>query len=307
MRNNTVVTLTLFLALTVNIVVAQETRLHDLLPDPSELKGWHFSREAECYEGDKLFDLINGGADLFYEYAFVNVINAQYRKDNGSKIQLEIYEMDSDSSAYGIFSSIYYSSEVVTDIGLYSVINEQYISFVKGRYYVNIAWILRKDANLESLELFARNVERNIQQPGKLPSLLNAAKHVNRSGIPVYFRGNIALSNVYYFDYRDWFQIEQGVAFKDQRWLKLLFVYNDLDVAQDVFSGIKDFLENSRRFVDPGMIYQGYTCSDNKGNKLVFRLGEGFIIVVIALDPDVQLMPEQEEFYHQVESALTQN
>jgi hypothetical protein len=286
---------------------AQEKKLSGLLPDPSLLKEWKYSREPECFKGDKLFDLINGGADLFYEYAFVNVINAQYKEENGSKIQLEIYEMDSDSSAYGIFSSIYNSSEVGNELGLYSVVNEQYIAFIKDRYYINIAWVLRKDANQESLELFARGVESKIDLTGDLPGLLSELHAVDHSDIPVYFKGNIALSNVYYFDYKDHFLIQQGLAFREPGYLKLLFAYDQDDKAQAVFGGLKDFLYNSRRFSDPGMIYQGYTCSDNKGNRLVFRLGKGFIIVVVALDPDVELMPDQQEFYHQVESALTLN
>jgi hypothetical protein len=87
----------------------------------------------------------------------------------------------------------------------------------------------------------------------------------------------------------------------------MLFAYQKDDKSQSVFSGLKDFIKNSRRFSDPGMIYQGYTCSDNKGNRLVFRQGQGFIIVIIALDPEAQLMPEQESFFQQAESALTLN
>jgi hypothetical protein len=283
---------------------AQEVKLRDLLPDPSQLKDWHYAREPECFKGDLLFDLINGGADLFYEYAFVNVVNAQYEEDNGSKIQLEIYEMDSDTSAYGIFSSIYNSSDIGYDLGLFSVIDEQYISFVKGKYYVNIAWVLRKSTKQESLLFLAERVENNIHGEGRKPQLLDALNNVSYSGLPVYFRGNIALSNVYYFDYKDFFQIQQGVAFEDEEFLKLVFVYDTKERSQEVFANLKDFLKDSRRFFDPGMIYQGYTCSDNKGNHLVFRQGDGFITVVIAMNSDSQLTSRQEEFFHQVDSSL---
>jgi hypothetical protein len=282
---------------------AQEIPLKDLLPDSDALKGWNFSREPECFRGEELFDLINGGADLFYEYSFEKVMNAQYAEKEGSKIQLEIYEMDSDSSAYGIFSSIYNSSEVGRDIGLYSVLNEQYIAFVKDRYYINIAWLLKKDARQEYLVSLAKMVETNITSRGKLPELLLRMDEVRYNGIPVYFRGNIALSNVYYFDFKDHFQIDQGLAFRDAESTKLLFAYRTENKAQTIFSNIHTFLQTSRRFNDPGMIYQGYTCTDNKGNRLVFRLGEGFITVVITGEEDYQLMSEQETFFHQAEKV----
>lgn len=286
---------------------SQHASLKSLLPDPSTWPGWDYSRAPEYYEGDELFELIDGGADLFHEYQFVKVVNTQYAENNGSKIQLEIYEMNSDSSAYGIFSSIYNTPEVSAEIGLYSVVNEQYVAFVKGRYYVNIAWVLRKEARQESLTNLAAMVESRIPEPGQKPYLIRQLCKEKCAGIPIYFRGNVALSNVYYFDFKDHFQIDQGVAIKDPRFIKMVFVYEKEDKAQKVFTSVRDFIETSKRFRDPGMIYQGFSCSDNKGNKLIFRLGTSFITVLVALKPDVQLMAEQEALFHMVENALKAN
>ena len=283
---------------------AQETDVKKLLPDPSGLEQWDFSREPECYRGEELFDLINGGADLFYEYSFVKVVNAQYAEKGGSKIQVEIYQMDSDSSAYGIFSSIYSNTAIKKEYGLYSLVDEQYIAFVKDRYYVNIAWLIRSNARQESLEALARMVNEKITAEGRVPRLLISLEGVERDGIPVYFRGNIALSNVYYFDYKDHFQIKQGAAFKSPGMLKLVFVYDDVETPKKVFSSVQEFLQGSRRFDDVGMIYQGFTCSDNKGNRLAFRSGNRFISVVVAYDEAVQLVSAQEKFFNQVEEAL---
>jgi len=292
----------LFLAAIIVSGRSQDTDLKSLLPDSSS--GWQFSRDPECYEGDELFDLINGGADLFHEYHFNKVINAQYTEDSGSKIQVEIYEMDSDSSAYGIFSSIYNTAEVGRKIGLYSVVNEQYLAFVKDKYYVNIAWVLRREARKESLLNIANLIDDKISFPGKKPYLVSNLCKEKCVGIPIYFMGNLALSNIYYFDFKDPFQIEQGIAFKDTGVIKIVFVYNDEGKSQDIFSGIHNFIETSKRFQDPGIIYQGFTCSDNKGNRLVFRQGTGFITVLVALKPDIQLMTEQEVFFNSISKAL---
>ena len=282
----------------------QGVSLRNLVPDPARLGGWHFSRKPECYQGDELEKLNDGNAPIFKEYHYLKVIAAQYVEDNGSKMQLEIYEMDSDSSAYGIFSSMYNSHEVNQDIGLFSIENDQYVAFVKSKYYVNITWVLRKATSQISMMKLARTVEEGIPAEGGVPWLVSRLGNIKRTGIPVYFKGNIALSNVYYFDFRDQFNINQGLAFKDDNVIKIVFVYNKSDDVEEIFSGINDFIDNSKRFRDPGMIYQGFTCSDNKGNRLVFRLGTGFITVVIALKPDVQLMSEQGEFFTAVEAGL---
>jgi len=283
---------------------AQTASLQSLLPRSAEIPGWQLTRDPELYSGDGLFDLIDGGADLFYEYRFKTVINTQYGENNGSKIQLEIYEMDSDTSAYGIFSSIYNSSDVNRHIGLFSAVNDQYIAFVKDRYYVNIAWVIRKDAKAESLLSFAMLVSDKISKKGKQPALVKALENIPHDGIPIYFRGNIALSNVYYIDFKDHFEISQGLALKAASTTKLIFAYQDREKVQAIFTGIHEFIDGSKRFRDPGMIYQGFTCFDNKGNRLVFRLGDGFITVMVAPSTDVQFMSQQEDFFNQVEQAL---
>jgi hypothetical protein len=294
----------IFLILLSMTCFSQEISLRALLPESSAIRGWALSKEPETYTGDELFDLVDGGADLFFEYFFARVVSAAYIEPNGNKIQVEIYDMNSDSTAYGVFSSAYNSSDIRRDIGLYSVVNDQYITFVKDRYYVNIAWILTAEARPEALMSFARGVEKQIAGTSSHPSILDKLQDIPYSGIPIYFLGNIALSNVYYFDYKDPFDIEQGVAFKDDNTLKIIFLYSKKETSTAVFSNVHDFVEGSKRFSDRGMIYQGFTCYDNKGNRIVFRLGEGFIAVVVALKPEVQMMPLLDEFVNGIEVSL---
>ena len=46
-----------------------------LLPALQELPGWQLSAEPQVYDGDKLFELINGGADIYLEYGFSRVVS----------------------------------------------------------------------------------------------------------------------------------------------------------------------------------------------------------------------------------------
>jgi len=285
-------------------VSAQSQALNKLLPPPVSIKGWALAREAEVYSGDQLFDLIDGGADLFFEYRFNAVVSAVYAGPSGNKIQVEVYDMSNDSAAYGIFSSIYGASETGRELGEYAVVKEQYVAFLKGHYYVNVAWILTSEPMPGALMNFASAVESQIAISGHLPALLSDLQTVPHRGIPVYFMGNIALSNVYYFDYKDQFAVEQGLAFRDGDVLKIVFQYSNKETSTAVFSNAHDFIEGSKRFHDRGMIYQGFTCYDNKGNRIVFRLGDGFIAVVVALKADVELMPVLDEFVNSIELSL---
>lgn len=283
---------------------SQGAGVRGLLPDLSDLPGWQLARDPAVYSGDQLFDLIDGGADLFFEYHFQSVVSAVYSDTKGNKLQVEIYQMDSDSSAYGIFSSIYNSSEVKNASGCLTVEDAHYVSVFKGRYYINIAWILKTEAKPEALSDFAGEIVQNIDDTWQLPFLVRQAQGIPHRGIPVFFMGNIALSNVYYFDYKDPFQVEQGVVLKDDKSLKIIFLYSNKEVSAAVFSRLHDFIEGSKRFSQREMIYQGYTCLDNKGNRLAFRQGSGYIAVTVALKSDVPLLPLMDEFDNGLEETL---
>jgi hypothetical protein len=67
----------IFISVFVSIqLLAQKETLTDLLPSINELEGFELKSEPEYYQGDDLFYLINGGADIYLEYGFKDVISA---------------------------------------------------------------------------------------------------------------------------------------------------------------------------------------------------------------------------------------
>ncbi len=60
--------------------------------------------EALVYEGDGLYDYIDGGAPLFLEYGFRKVTAAEVLTERGS-FTFDAYEMASPLAAWGLFSS----------------------------------------------------------------------------------------------------------------------------------------------------------------------------------------------------------
>ncbi|RPI04869.1 MAG: hypothetical protein EHM64_08550, partial [Ignavibacteriae bacterium] len=71
---------------------------------PDSIGGWTRSDPVTIYSGTDLFKLIDGGADIFLEYGFKKVVVQRYSDRNENSIDIEIYEMEDSSSAYGIFS-----------------------------------------------------------------------------------------------------------------------------------------------------------------------------------------------------------
>ena len=63
-----------------------------LLPD--SIDGWKKKTEDKFYTPENLYDYINGGAELYISYGFIEVISRTYYKENQPELKVEIFEME---------------------------------------------------------------------------------------------------------------------------------------------------------------------------------------------------------------------
>lgn len=270
--------------------------LNDIFPEDNEITGWIRAEIPGLYEGDGLFDLIDGGADLYYEYGFNSVISGQLTDQKKNIIQVEIYKMADDSAAYGIFTFNRPKSRVQGNIGDGSVIADDYISFWKERYYVNISWLSSQDEMGAAMMDFARLVDSKITEKGSRPAMADRLRDIPLVNDIVFFNGNIALSNIYYFDYKDIFHIWQGYSFQYGTHWFLLFHYLSSEQASGIFTGLRSGIGNLKRFSSVEMQYQGMQFKDNKGRIVTFRLKGNDIVALISNEKDKDCQSIIEEF-----------
>ena len=273
-----------------------------LLPSMDKLNGWKFIRGPEVYPGDKLFDLIDGGADIYFEYGFIQVVSADYSDQAQNITQAEIYEMTDASSAYGIFSLMQQSPLWNNAYGQLAVVTNDYIAYWKGKYYVIISWNSRRDASSRSMEILAGMINENLKETGDYPGLISAFHATEPGKRAVFIEGNLALSNFYYFDYKDIFEISEAIACTPENHHRIIFRYPDASRALLVFSSAKQAMMANKRFTDVSMVYQGFTCKDNKGNQILVKQEERFIIVLVSLKPGTALTPLMDEVVQKIES-----
>jgi len=74
-----------------------------LAPTADDLDGWTPVGDPEQYEGLDLYELINGGAEVYHEYGFRRVLAQEYGDGANRYIAVEIYEMESAAAAFGIY------------------------------------------------------------------------------------------------------------------------------------------------------------------------------------------------------------
>lgn len=254
----------------------------NLLPNENELKEFTLKSDPEYYKGDDLFYLINGGADLYLEYGFKDVISASYENTTGLSFKIEIYQMLNDSAAYGIFSFNRGDKNISDQIGDAFIQQNDFLIFIKGNYYSVLTTNANKEEQKVDLWRIAKILNAKMSVSGKLPSLVTAYDTIAPHSI--YLNGSIALSNIYLFDYTDIFHFSDGLFFKDNDASVFIFNYPSPEVCENTFQEVQNRLQTSTRFNEFEITEKGFSLINKKEQFLIFRSLESKIYVFMGKD-----------------------
>jgi hypothetical protein len=141
----------------------------DLFPERDAIPGWAPADKMQVFESGNLYDLVNGQADSFFVYGFEQVHVLTYESETGGQLRLEIWQMDTASNAYGLYSMLRSGEPVpvgnsgVTDPG-------RRVDFWQDRAFVRVFSFAPEDA--ATLEMFAAQVSSALPSGGQLPALI---------------------------------------------------------------------------------------------------------------------------------------
>jgi hypothetical protein len=94
--------------------------------------------ETQTYDGGSLWGYMDGGADLYLEYGFQKLIS-QTVTYNDVSFQVDIFEMNSPLSAFGIYSVNRFRCKIGCDtLVANDCLNAYQYQTVLGKYYINI-------------------------------------------------------------------------------------------------------------------------------------------------------------------------
>jgi hypothetical protein len=268
-----------FLCLSISFAVAGDS---DYLPGAKFGSDWQLVDSIIHYKGDDLFYLIDGGAAVFLEYGFNDVSEAEYKNHDGLKIRAEVYRMADAQAAYGIYSLKKSPADKPLLLGQEAVSGESYIFGWKGDVFL----ILSGDGDSAQLAkpLFdmAKSVFEKVQTEGKTPLLMGCYPTegaINNSA--VYFKGDIALSNIYSFGQNTVAGYREGITvdYKDHR--LFIFDYADQNSGYEGYEKAKEAFRQSKRFTGFKEIPDGFRMIDRKGQRVVFQWSDKQIKVTV--------------------------
>ena len=258
------------------------------LPEGSSLDGWETLGGPQTAEGDDLFLLINGGAEIYNEYGFSSAVIHSYTKGDKS-VNLEVYEMEDAASAYGAYSFKTGRGGEAIDIGSEASFEEYYLNFWKGNVVVTLIGFDSDSETRDAILTLARMVEAKISDDGARPAIVELLPSMSRQGErvhPTYVEGNLGLLNRYRFNTSDVFGFSRAAVGDYGDYLVFLFPYANEDGAGESFRRAEQSLRSSQRYTNPSGLHDTFSANDPDNRYLLMKQVEDQIVVYVGHDPD---------------------
>ena len=176
------------------------TRLHELVQGlPQTIEEWGKSSDLTVYDTDNLHAYINGGAELYISYQFINLISQPYVNEEYDEMKIDIFDMGSSQNAFGIFS---HSREAIDDF-VSSNVESEYASglltFWKGRYYVSILAYPETESLKLVVQQLARKIAAQIQEASVRPQIVALLPEDKLQPLSIRYFKHFTWMNTYHF------------------------------------------------------------------------------------------------------------
>jgi hypothetical protein len=164
---------------------------------PEKVKEWQAVNEAEFYDGQTIYDYMNGAGEVYKQYDFKQLYSRRFERAENPAITLEIFDMTTSIDAYGIFSHTRSGEAII--VGQGGADMGPAIGFWKERFFVYISTEKETSHSKEAMLSFAHTVANAIQETGSKPGILDLLPKENLVENEIHYSRSFVLSNTRYF------------------------------------------------------------------------------------------------------------
>lgn len=137
----------------------------DLLALTDPPAGWTVAEPARSAEGQELFTVINGGAELYVRLGFARAVFASYQNPAGKSINLEIYQMKTAKFAHEVYTHKVGANGRPADFGTAAFFEDYYLNFYKGPFQVTISGYDTDKQTVAGIFTLAGLVDQRLPTP----------------------------------------------------------------------------------------------------------------------------------------------
>ncbi len=138
------------------------------LPD---IGGWYKTLKTEVYYPNSLWNYIDGAADMYLEYDFVDLHLAEYRM-NEKYFIVEFYHHNNANCAFGIYSQERPVNIEILNIGAEGYQDGAVLNFLVDDYYIKLSTSSNDKLVENTMIEAARKIAQAINISAKFPRLL---------------------------------------------------------------------------------------------------------------------------------------
>ena len=256
---------------------AQESINSIILPE--DCPGIEVSGESKLYVGDDLFNLINGGAELYHEFGFAEVLVTEILIQGTDPLKVEIYDMGSPEAAWGIYSMTTTSNSRQVYLGVAGRQGEGFTQFIKSNYMVYMYYDQIQDTLLQYV---GGCISGHIELSYGPPALMDIVEVGEGEAEKLfYFKGNLGLSSVYNFHYKDVFGYTSGAAAIYPDLKVFLFNYEYETSCIDNYNAAKEFFINSSKYHEQLTLRGSFHMKDRKEQQIDCYFENTFLVIFI--------------------------
>lgn len=147
---------------------AGEADMTTLFPD---IKGMTKGK-PDMYTPDNLYEYINGAAEVFLSYDFLQLASSTYEDPEKHSLTIDIYRHSDDRSGFGIYSQEKPIKGDFLEIGAQGYYEKGVLNFVKGSYYVKMSGFDLGDKDKSIMSSAAKEIAGRLQGPDHFPLVL---------------------------------------------------------------------------------------------------------------------------------------
>ncbi len=156
--------------------------------------GWKLEAQPYRYTPQNLYEYINGAAEFFIGFGFIELTGANYASvpENKDAVTVDIYDMGTKLNAFGVFQSRRNGQASSLNFGTAAIGSDDYLAFHKDRFYVEIqAYIISKNEK-SVIQTMAAIIARHLPGDNTLPQELSYLPEKGRiAGSEHYIKGGI--------------------------------------------------------------------------------------------------------------------
>jgi hypothetical protein len=161
-----------FIALTATLVPLAHASASSTVgesPFPT-IPGWQLTGSPVTYTPDNLWDFIDGAAESYLAYFFVDLQVGEYTSTAGVAVRAELYRHADADDAFGIYSMERAPDYSFIGVGAQGYEAEGILNFLKGQYYIKLSTHQKGPAASAGLRAVAQGINVHLAEDSTLPA-----------------------------------------------------------------------------------------------------------------------------------------